>query len=225
MLNAVGGILSRLVDAVAPLVCAGCGEPRGAHLCPACVDILLGEPPTDGACPTGMENVDAAWAAFHLRGTVREVLHAGKYQGRTEAMDLVGALAAERLATAALPRPSAVVPVPLPDRRRRTRGYNQAEIVAARLARWVALPIWQHLVRLRDTAPQVGLSAFERRGNLRGAFAWRGPPLRGEAVWLVDDVLTTGATVSAAAGALRDAGCDCVHAVVVAVATEPGAAG
>lgn len=117
----------------------------------------------------------------------------------------------QALADLALPafracaRPDLVVPVPLHRRRLRDRGYDQAALLAAAWARGMALPLGRHaLRRVRDSRPQTRLSSAERRRNLQGAFEAVAalPP----SVALVDDVLTTGSTVRAAAAALRDAG-------------------
>jgi ComF family protein len=97
-----------------------------------------------------------------------------------------------------------VVPVPLHGARERERGFNQA----AALARAMDLPVCHALVRRVATPPQASLSGVARRSNLRGAFALarHAPAVAGRRVALVDDVLTTGATLSAAAEALGAAG-------------------
>ncbi|NQD35399.1 ComF family protein [Permianibacter sp. IMCC34836] len=107
--------------------------------------------------------------------------------------------------TRAFSLPDAIVPVPLHPRRLRQRGYNQAAELAKPLARLLARPLLSHAVeRCLDTADQIGLSALQRRRNLRKAFAVRAPlPAH---VAIVDDVLTTGATVLTLAKCLRAAG-------------------
>jgi ComF family protein len=109
-----------------------------------------------------------------------------------------------------------VVPVPLGRRRQRARGYNQAEVVARALAGTVGATLATALRRRRETGTQVGQHRRERRRNLRGAFVWEGRTLSGLAVWLVDDVVTTGATLVAAAEALQQAGAARIEAVAVA---------
>jgi predicted amidophosphoribosyltransferase len=107
--------------------------------------------------------------------------------------------------------------VPLHRRRLRSRGYNQSELLARELRRRFDLPGrpgW--LIRRVDTPPQVGLDRIHRQANVLGAFDWRGPPLAGEPVILVDDVVTTCATLDACACAVRAAGSGAVHGLTVA---------
>jgi ComF family protein len=130
------------------------------------------------------------------------------------------------------PAPPAVVPIPLHPRRLRARGFNPAGLLASEIARRNDVrTVFDWLVRLRDTPPQAGLGRRARHANVEGAFACR--PLRGatpERIWLVDDVVTTGATLRAAARALCDAGVREVFALCAArtpsrgprVDSEPG---
>ncbi|MGO1003805.1 ComF family protein [Lysobacter sp. CA196] len=113
-----------------------------------------------------------------------------------------------------------LVPIPLHHRRLRERGYDQALELARPLSRKLRLPLLDHgLIRLRDTSAQSLLDAKQRRRNLRGAFAWRpGLPLPAHIV-LIDDVMTTGATLHSAATALRRAGAQRVDAWVCARVT------
>jgi len=120
-------------------------------------------------------------------------------------------------AFAPLPRPDALLPLPLHRARLRRRGYDQALELAKPLAQALELPLRDDiLIRQRDTAPQSRLDAKQRRRNLRGAFVVReGAELPAHLV-LIDDVMTTGATLHAAADALRRAGVERVDAWVCA---------
>jgi ComF family protein len=111
-----------------------------------------------------------------------------------------------------------VLPVPLHRNRERLRGFNQAGSLAKHLAKQARMPLGgRDCVRVRDTRPQTGLRGAERRKNVRGAFAVPHPErVRGRRVLLVDDVLTTGATVDACARALKQAGAQSVWVVTLA---------
>jgi competence protein ComFC len=98
-----------------------------------------------------------------------------------------------------------IVPVPLHPRRKRERGYNQSELLARSLARQIAIPFLRALVRVRATLPQVGLTDTERRENVRKAFRCAYPQkIPGKRILLIDDVMTTGATVASAAQTLLE---------------------
>jgi ComF family protein len=144
-------------------------------------------------------------------------VHAFKYRGATAYAPLLADLCKGALVR----RPAdadCLVPVPLHPTRLRQRGYNQAALLAAELARTQGLPVvGDALVRTRSTRPQVELSAPQRRSNLRDAFECTTPTaVRGARVLLVDDVTTTGATLRACADALAAAGAARVMGVVVA---------
>jgi ComF family protein len=118
------------------------------------------------------------------------------------------------------PPPDALVPVPLHAARVRARGFAPAAILARSLARALGRPLAGALRRTRDTPSQTGLDRAGRRRNVASAFAVA-RPLRGETVWLVDDVVTTGATLGEAARVLRAAGTGRVAAVCVARTPAP----
>jgi ComF family protein len=160
-------------------------------------------------------------SAAAYEGPLEQALHRFKYEGWRALAPALAGLAGARLASE-LPPSSLVIPVPLHPRRRKERGYNQSELIVRELRRELGLPVATgrgapgRLLRLRDTPPQVGLDRPRRRQNVAGAFAWRGPPLTGRHVVLVDDVATTGATLEACAIPLREAGAGLVTAVTVA---------
>jgi predicted amidophosphoribosyltransferase len=165
-------------------------------------------------------------------GRLRDVLHAFKYDGRRSLAPALAALLREQ-AGDVLASADVIVPVPLHAARRRHRGFNQARDLAAGLD----LPVLAALRRLRATSAQASLTAAARRRNVRGAFAlapasrwtprtWRLPraarlalmegAIAGRVIVLVDDVVTTGATLEACAAVLRAAGAAEVRAVTVA---------
>ena len=144
-------------------------------------------------------------AAGRLSGPLQRAIHTYKYGGRPRlarelAVPLADAVVAARIAIDGLGF------VPLHPRRERERGFNQAQRLAVELSRRLQRPLVGGLTRRRETPAQVGLSQAERRVNLLGAFAWGGSVAPPPGLALVDDVCTTGATLEAAAYAIRQAG-------------------
>ena len=166
--------------------------------------------------------MDAARSAGLYEGSLREIVHAFKYQGRrglaTPLSEMMRTAGATMLTDADL-----LVPVPLHVWRRIRRGFNQADDLARRLD----VPVLHALMRARPTVPQTGLTAAARRRNVRHAFTMslvkRGARqrLEGRIVVLVDDVRTTGATLDACASVLKGAGAAEVRALTVARAMAP----
>lgn len=160
-------------------------------------------------------------------GTGADLVHALKYQGWTATSTAMG----RRMARLSWPQDVleervAVVPLPLSSERLRTRGYNQAELLANAVApRW-RLPVWRNvLVRTRRTQSQVRLTPSERASNVSQAFAvpiGAQARVRGQHVVLVDDVVTTAATLNAAVQALLDGGARIISCVTFGRAPDPG---
>ena len=193
---------------------------RCATLVPPAVD-------TCGACLREPPPFDAALAAVDYAYPWDALVTHFKFHA---ALDLAAALAG--LVVAAWQRggaahPGLLLPVPLADARLRERGYNQAWELARRCARSVAAPSDATLLlRLKDTPHQVALAPGRRAANVRGVFAvepLRSAELRGRSVTLVDDVMTTGATLAEAARVLRQAGAASVQVWVVARTPAPAA--
>ena len=187
-------------------VCTRCGDAVQAEgLCPRCV---AAPPP-----------YAAARAAFLYEGAVRKLVHSMKFRGefdlpiRILARAMAGRLAQEGW------RVEAVVHVPASPRTLHARGYNQAEILARRLAGEANLPFLRGVLRKdRRVRSQVGLGAEERRQNVRGTIrAGRGAArAAGKTLLLVDDVMTTGATVEECAQVLLAAGAEAVYVLCAA---------
>jgi ComF family protein len=150
-------------------------------------------------------------------GELRKLIVLLKYNGvRSLAGPLGSWLAILLHQNPELAEADVLVPVPLHPRRRRARGYNQAELLAEELSGWTKLPIEPRgLRRLKDTSSQTGLTPLQRAENVRGAFACD-TKLDSTRILLLDDVCTTGATLNACARVLKRAGAARVHAVTVA---------
>lgn len=220
------------LDLLLPPRCGGC-RAVGSWMCARCAARIrrLEEPlcrrcgvevasaRSDCGCRSRLEALSRLRSAAAYEGPLEAAVHRFKYQGWRRLAGPLGGLVAERVVVEGLAA-RWVVAVPLHGDRLRERGYNQAELLAGFLRRRLALPAPPgRLVRVRATPPQVGHDRRWRLENVRGAFEWRGAPLAGESILLVDDVATTGATLEACASALRGAGSGSVTGVSVARVT------
>lgn len=198
-------------------ICTACAAalPWNRVACPSCALPLPVPAPACGACLKRPPPLEQLHAACLYAAPLDRLLPRFKFHGDFAA----GSLLAQWMADAfgGLPRPDAIVPVPLHPARLRSRGYDQALELARPLARQLRVPlVARGLARRRQTAPQSELSALARRRNVRGAFAVPAGVVLPAHVVLVDDVMTTGATLHAAARALRVAGVRRVDAWVCA---------
>ena len=243
------GLDALLAVALAPQ-CAACAAaldtPAASPVCPACWNrVRRLSPPLCRTCGDPLPSwriisdalarcprcrrrppaVAAARAAGEYEGSLRDIIHAFKYEGRRGLARPLGKLAAAQ-GDVILRGAQWAVPVPLHPVRQLQRGFNQADD----LARELGLPVANLLWRVRMTPAQTGLHAWARRRNVRGAFAlsplWsrrqRRSSLAGCTVVLVDDVRTTGATLNACAEVLLEAGVREVRALTVARAAIQG---
>lgn len=238
----------RLIDLALPQRCAACGrQVTAAGLCGPCwtrIDLIsgpvcdrlgtpfpydpdpadTGEPVVSPAALADPPDFARARAVARHDGPARDLVHALKFNDRMEIADLMAAMMA-RAGTGLTTDCRVVVPVPLHRRRLFARRYNQASLLAERIALAAGLDYQPFaMTRVKSTRHQVGLNARERRRNVSGAFkvpvAMR-PFIEGRRVLLVDDVLTTGATVNACARALRRAGAEATDVLTFARVAAP----
>ncbi len=229
-----------LLDMLYPRNCMGCGKSSpetfryicwdcwsdASHIeppfCSLCGDPVAGTIEHDFicyACSSEKPYFDAARSAARYDGVVGEALRQLKYEKALwMSCDLsellLGCLKAEYAGITF----DFVVPVPLFHVRRRERGYNQSAVLAAELARRMHSQKASRLLRrIRPTATQTNLTAAQRLSNVQNAFQHgKNKQLAGQRVLLVDDVMTTGATVNACAKALKQGGAQSVHVLTVA---------
>ncbi|MBL7011889.1 MAG: ComF family protein [Kiritimatiellales bacterium] len=193
-----------------------------APFCVCCGDPVAGDVQHDFtcfSCSRKTPHFDSARSAVRYEGAVGEALRALKYDN---ALWVIEDLTALLLACVQAEYPGMdfdlVTAVPLYPARRRARGFNQSDLLGVSLARRVGCLYKEKIARrVRSTVTQTGLTAPQRTANVTGAFRARlFSRLNGKRILLVDDVMTTGATVNACAGALKKGGAASVHVITVA---------
>ena len=203
----------RSVPRLAPPWCVRCGDALAAW---------RSDGPLCARCRRHPARLTLARSAGRYDGSLRKIVHAFKYQGRRALAEPLGALLHDT-GRELLSGADAVVPVPLHPLRAVQRGFNQSDD----LARALGLPVWRVLRRVRHGPPQASLPAARRNANVRASFAvawrWRLAPrahptirLHNRVVVLIDDVMTTGATLEACSRVLLEAGVRSVRALTVA---------
>lgn len=221
--------LRGIMDVVYPRSCVACGEPGGpefAYICEACLrDIDFVDDPrcatcgypfygvleVERVCPH-CEELEPEWREGRTialyTGPTRLLVQKFKYQGAKYLAKDLGRMMERSPGLLEWLGSCVLVPTPLHPRRERERGYNQSELIARELGKLAKAPVVKALQRARDTQTQTRLSRKQRSRNMRGAFSLNDrmsidPRL---SYIVVDDVLTTGATLNACCAALRLAG-------------------
>jgi len=219
-----------LLDWIYPPVCASCGEP-GYRVCESCrakIKFIRGEgclicggPISKGnsicnECRLRPPNYSAVRSLAVYEGVVRDCIHALKYDNNRGLGEYFAELLGKLFAKTDW-QVDFIMPVPLSSKRLAKRGYNQAACIAKPLASYLGIPYHPFGIQhLRDTPSQVGLSAEARRQNVKEAFAAIPEIVVEKRVLVVDDVMTTGATLEACAAVLRAAGASVVYGLTLA---------
>jgi len=218
------------LEFVFPQWCIGCGK-GGDVLCSSCQSLLpgitppicprCGKPQPDGMlCPscTGWQaEIDGIRSPFRFDGLMRQAIHQLKYKNLRALVTPMTKLLHDYLTANPLPG-DVLVPVPLHPRRLRERGHNQSGLLAQELSRLAGLPVIEDcLARKQHTPPQARTTTVEeRRSNVANAFTCVNDKLNGKQVLLIDDVSTSGATLSACATELKAGGAVSVWGLTLA---------
>ncbi len=243
----LGQGLQAAANAIVPALCLGCQRRMAMHdaLCPRCWSRItfirpplcdrLGIPMPFGGSRDRLLSAAAvadppvfdrarAVAVYEYDGILRRLIHGFKFADRHDARRLFGRWLADAGADL-LVDADLIIPVPLTRWRLMRRQFNQAALLAGEVSRLSGVPADPMvLVKRRSTRPQVGLTRDQRQSNVRGAFTVkrrRRTLVEGRNILLVDDVMTTGATVSAATRALREAGAARVNVLALGLVIEP----
>ncbi len=205
--NKTGGWLHSECRLKLPLLpeqlCQICGKPfLGSTICQSAI------------CQNSVRWIDKIRSVAYHQGSARQGVLKLKYKGVSSLAIVLAQEMAILASQAGFGEADVIVAVPLHSNHLRTRGYNQAGLLAAGLSGRLGLRLWEKgLLRDRQTRSQVGLSLNARQDNVQNAFAWKGSSLTGLTILLVDDVCTTGATLNDCARALKEAGASRVWAI------------
>ncbi len=234
------GIVRGLIDLIFPPHCAFCGtllaEDDTAEICPGCLRNIrfisppicpkcgfpfvmgIGENHLCGQCLRRQWHFGSARALAFYEGPIREAIHGLKYRGKSFLAKSLAGLFERGYPFIDYGSYDLLVPVPLHPKRLRERGFNQALILGKAIGRKEEVPCTRFLLKkISWSPPQIDLSPQEREKNVKGSFAVTAPgKVRGKRVLLVDDVMTTGATVNECARELLKAGAEQVDVFTLA---------
>lgn len=219
---------SSLLDLLLPLNCVVCGK-EGQYICDGCEAdlprlkrpycLICADPGVPQLCSWCYETsprVDAIRAPYIYDGPVRDMVRDLKYRNVRAVAPALAGLLAKYLERNPYPV-AALVPIPLHSKRLRQRGYNQSELVAKELSKLMGIPLATDLIRrVRNTRPQIEMETpDDRKRNIQGAFECTGN-VEGISILLIDDVVTTGNTMSACAGELKAMGAGSIWGLALA---------
>ena len=229
-------MMGRILDVLFPRRCPVCGEivvPAGRFVCPSCLGRLspvkepvckrcgkeISDPSEEycDICRGKKRSFESGVALLNYNEAARKSMSWIKYENKREFLDFYGAALAYRYEKEIKRmRADCIVPVPVHSSRKRSRGFNQAEVLADIVGQKLGIPVEKKLlVRPKKTMPQKNLSASQRLRNLSGAFAAGTIPKGIRTVLIVDDIYTTGSTIEACSRVLKDAGIEQVYFAVL----------
>ena len=230
-------IKDKLVSLIFPRRCPVCDravKPFGALACRECetkvryvkepVCFKCGKPLEDDTkeycfdCEHTRHSYDRGYALFEYK-SVADSIYRFKYKGRQEYAAWYGDRICERLGNVIRSiNPDAIIPVPIHKSKMRTRGYNQAGLIAHEISKRLSIPVYDDLViRDKKTAPLKEYTPAERNNILRGAFKITANDVQLKTIIIVDDIYTTGATIDEVSEALRDIGAQKIYFVTLAI--------
>src|SRR4030042_1593057 len=208
------------LDILFPRYCVGCGK-EGSFICDSCLRLqpliifpvcpLCGRPQPSGItcsdCIRWKAKIDGIRSPFRFEGVIQQAVYQLKYRNLRSIAPMLAGFLYDFMKINPI-QGDVLVPVPLHRSRIRERGYNQSALLATELAKLSGLPVIQNsLVKHAKSSPQARSSSVdERKKNVSGVFSIRDERLKGNGVILIDDVSTSGATLDACAGALKEAG-------------------
>lgn len=194
------------IEKLKTLVCIECGKiSRSGKYCPNCKKKA-------GASADGI-----IVAAKYNEGPIKEMIHRLKYDGLLGLSDLIGEVLLERIVTISLPKNTIITPVPMHKSKEKRRGFNQAVLIARYLSERANIVYAELLVRTKQNHAQVGFNRRKRLANVRNSFEIaENVGISGKNIILIDDVITTGATINECAKILKLAGANKVYALAVA---------
>ena len=214
--------MQRLLDVLLPPSCPGCGS-EGEIVCAACRRVLTRRLEEPAGVPLGLASrapagiIQLEWCAAY-NGPARACIHALKYDGERRLVAPLSEIMAQRWTRAGIGG-DVLVPVPVHPARKRLRGFDQAELLARGVGQRLGLPVVAAVRRATKTTAQHELGRRARAANVGHAFAaveTLAPRVRGRWVVLVDDLTTTGATLTGCAAVLYDSGAAAVSALALA---------
>ncbi len=222
--SAAHEVIDSVIDFIFPPACPVCGGAFNARdiICPGCIDAITECSNSYIPPEHNLTNVDNISILLPYDSICRTLVHALKYHGMKSTGPVLGTLMAKKtLKDCSPPENSCIVPVPLHHSKLKERGYNQTESLAEGFASFTGFEVCGDLLRrTKHTGTQTALDHEQRALNVRNAFRYSGEKsLSGRPVIIIDDVMTTGSTISECAKALRDGS---AGEILVSVVATPG---